>query len=156
MRSLALFFLALLTGAGLAHADSGVTEITAIIQHQASAIAAVDAEALKTDWVEGGSIIDNFAPYYWTGPGFQAAWIKGFSDGVSQGGLKNLRVRVKKALQVLITGDAAYATCPVKVSWTAKGKRWNEDGIWTMALKQTDAGWRIVSWAWGGPAPTSH
>jgi hypothetical protein len=153
MRLLALFVLCFLAGAGPVRADSGLVEIIALIKRQASAIATADATTFKADWIDGGSIVDGFPPYLWIGPGFQDGWMRDFAKGVATAGLTNFRVSVKKAQQISIAGDTAYAVVPTSVTWDDKGKHGREHGTWTIVLKHSGAGWKILAWAWGGPPP---
>ena len=47
------------------------------------------------------------------------------------------------------TGDRAHAVLPAKYSYRLHGKPVNEAGLFTFALQNCDAGWRIAGWAWG-------
>jgi len=48
-----------------------------------------------------------------------------------------------------MTGDAAYLVFPATMKFQVHGKQVTQSGaVFTVALRQVPAGWRIASWAW--------
>ena len=136
--------------------DSGESQIIALIQHQANAIAALDKIAFKADWIDGGSIMDDLPPHLFIGSGFQETWFNAYQMAAANNQLKNIKVRVAKAKKIEITGDVAYAVVPATFLWKEKNKSMIMNLTWTFALKNIDGKWRIASWAIGSNQPRTR
>jgi len=93
-------------------------------------------------------IIDDFAPHVWQGATACADWAAGLAAAAKAAGDTDAVVSTGKPLQLIVTGDRAYAVLPAKYIYKENGKPVKEPGLWTFAFQKLDAGWRISGWAW--------
>jgi hypothetical protein len=64
-------------------------------------------------------------------------------------GAKEYQVTLGKPLHANVTGNAAYVVIPATMAFKLKGKQITQSGaVFTLALRNLPAGWRIASWAW--------
>jgi len=99
-----------------------------------TAVAMCDAEV---------SILDEFPPHAWHGPTACADWWKGLLAYNEKSGITDGDAKLGKAWTVELTGDRAYFVAPM--TYTYKHK---ETATFSVALKRTQAGWRITCWAY--------
>jgi ketosteroid isomerase-like protein len=103
------------------------------------------AVALGTDEM---SIIDEFPPHEWHGPGAFAKWFADYDADAKKNGITDGKVTIGKARHVDINGDRAYAVLSATYSWKQNGKPKKESSLWTFTLLKTKDGWRITGWCW--------
>jgi ketosteroid isomerase-like protein len=108
-----------------------------------------DAKSVAAACVDDASLIDEFPPHEWHGPGACAKWL---SDGESfnqANAVTDLVVVLRSPLRVDITGDRAYVVGRGSLSYKMKGKAEKETGsVYTFALLKGPDGWRITGFAW--------
>jgi hypothetical protein len=57
-------------------------------------------------------------------------------------------------LHATVTGDSAYVVFPATMTFKIHGKQLTQSGaIFTTALRHSNDGWRIASWAWAKGQP---
>jgi len=101
---------------------------------------------------EQTSIVDEFPPHEWHGPGTCAKWVVDLTAFNKSIGLTDGIVTLKKPRRIDITADRAYVVVPTDFRYKEHGKDGAELGaLWTVALQKTQAGWRITGWAWSRP-----
>ena len=67
-------------------------------------------------------------------------------------GLTDPVVTLGKPRRVDVTGDRAYVVVPTEFNFKEHGKPGKEAGaLFTVALQNSAAGWRITGWAWSRP-----
>jgi len=108
-----------------------------------TAIAMCDAET---------SILDEFPPHAWHGPTACADWWKGLLEYNQKSGITDGDATLGKTWTVDVTGDRAYFVAPMTYTYKQKGKSVKESASFAVALKRTQAGWRITSWAYSKQA----
>jgi hypothetical protein len=104
-----------------------------------TAVAMCDAEV---------SILDEFPPHAWHGPTACADWYKGLLAYNKKSGITDGDATLGKAWTVDVTGDRAYFVTPMTYTYKQNGKSVKETATFSVALKRTEAGWRITSWAY--------
>jgi hypothetical protein len=98
---------------------------------------------------EQTSIIDEFPPHEWHGPGACATWANDFGADAQRNGITDGFVSLGKPRHVDVTTDHAYVVAPATYAYKRKGKPVQETGATlTLALQKVAAGWRITGWAW--------
>ncbi len=98
------------------------------------------------------SIVDEFPPHEWHGPGSCAKWVAELAAYNRQLGLTDGITTLRKIRRLDITGDRAYVVAPTDFNFKAHGKPGKEVGaLFTVALHKTPGGWRITGWAWSRP-----
>ena len=103
------------------------------------------AIALATDEM---SIIDEFPPHEWHGPGAFKKWFADYDVNAKKEGITDGVVTIGKTKHVDVSGDRAYAVVNATYTWKQNGKPQKEAASWTFSLVKTKDGWRITGWAW--------
>lgn len=108
-----------------------------------------DTKSALAACAEQTSIIDEFPPHEWHGPGACAKWAAGFDLDAKKNGITETVVTLGKPLHLDVTGDYAYVVVPSDYAFKQKGKPMKESGsLFTFALHRGATGWRIVGWSW--------
>lgn len=95
------------------------------------------------------SIIDEFPPHEWHGPGACMNWANDYDADAKRNGITDGVVTLGKPSHIDINGNHAYVVIPSNYIFKKKGKRVAEIGsMFTFALQKEDAGWRITGWSW--------
>jgi hypothetical protein len=92
------------------------------------------------------SIIDEFPPHVWNSC---ADWAKAFGEFNDKNAVTDADAKILAPWSVDVDGDRAYVVAPATYTYKLKGKLMKEPhAVLTVALKKTDAGWRITAWTW--------
>jgi len=95
------------------------------------------------------SILDEFPPFAWQGPGACAQWLEDYDTNARTEGLTEGAVVLGAVRHVDIVGDRAYVVSGVAFTWRRRGEPQEETGAtFTCALARGVAGWQITGWAW--------
>jgi hypothetical protein len=109
-------------------------------KHMDKAVAACDSPV---------SILDEFPPHQWYGPTACADWAKALNAYDEKIGLTDGVAKLGTPWTVEVTGDRAYFVAPATYTFKQHGKPGSEPhAVFTVALRRTEAGWRITSWTW--------
>ncbi len=115
---------------------------------------AADINRAASYWTANQSMVDEFAPYHWTGPNAVRNWWAGFLADSKKSGATDAVVVTTARPHILQTATHAYVVQPARVELKVKGKPVAINGLLTFALDRTTAGWKIASCAWSDqPAP---
>jgi len=97
------------------------------------------------------AIIDEFAPYVWTGAtGFQD-WAADLTADSSKNGFTSARINLKHPQRVDVVGDRGYVVFPACIDVKVKDSTMVENGTMTFTLLSADQ-WKITGWSWAGGA----
>ena len=95
------------------------------------------------------SILDEFPPHEWHGPTACADWWKALDAYDEKNGITDGVATLGTPWTVDVAGDRAYFVSPATYTYKQHGKLVEEShSVFTVALKRTQAGWRITAWAW--------
>ena len=94
------------------------------------------------------SILDEFPPHEWHGPNACTAWWKGLLAYDDQNGITDGDAPLGTPQTVDIDGDRAYFVAPITYKYKQHGKPVKETAAFAVALRRTQAGWRITGWAY--------
>ena len=95
------------------------------------------------------SILDEFPPHIWHGPTACADWWKALLAYDEKSGITDGDAKLGPPWTVDVSGDRAYFVGPAVYTFKQHGKPVQEPhAVFTVALRRTDAGWRITSWTW--------
>ncbi len=137
-------------GQALAADDSGIMKpVNGFIDATGKA---ADINRAASYWTANQSMVDEFAPYHWTGPTAVRAWWAGFLADSKKSGATDAVVTSTAAPHIVQTPSHAYVVQPARVTLKVKGHPVREDGLLTFALDRTKAGWKIASCAWASQA----
>jgi hypothetical protein len=93
-------------------------------------------------------IVDEFAPYAWTGAGSPQRWLDGYAKYAQANGVSGGRVDYGKPLQATSDGKSAYVVLPTTYRFVQKGIKMAEPSTMTFVLKHEGNGWKIASWTY--------
>ena len=108
-----------------------------------------DVKSALAACAEQTSIVDEFPPHEWHGPGACAMWAKDFDTDAKKNGITDGKVTIGKPRHVDIAGDRAYVVVPASYAYKLKGKPMKETGsMLTIALQKGASGWLMTGWTW--------
>ncbi|QUD89838.1 hypothetical protein [Phenylobacterium montanum] len=116
------------------------------IERIARFIAGGEEACLSAFADDGVTIVENFAPYLFTGPAAAQRWAEAMRAHTTR--LTNLAHRFEPACDFSITEDRAYFSLPTHWSGTVDGRRFEEDGGWAFVLVNEHGDWRVLSYGW--------
>ena len=99
------------------------------------------------------SIIDEFAPYHWSGPKAVTTWWAGFVADSKTSGMTDADMAMGAPTRVLTTAHHAYVVAPAVLTFKLKGAPGRETGTFAFSLDKTPKGWRIAAFSWAGDKP---
>ncbi|HWT05317.1 MAG TPA: hypothetical protein VN224_06130 [Xanthomonadales bacterium] len=108
-----------------------------------------DAATLRATCAPATPIIDEFAPYSWSGPDTCARWAAAFKAFAAQAKLSGFKGTVAPKPFIDVTGTKAYVVAQVTFTATMAGKPMSEQGTWTFVTAKSGTAWKITSMAWG-------
>jgi hypothetical protein len=134
-------------------AESGPAAVMAVIHQFVDGFNRGDMKAALAACASPASIIDEFAPHHWDGPNACADWARDLAAANKQAGITGGIVTLGRPWILDVDGDRngyyAYVVIPASFAYRVRGTPQKESGsIFTLALKTTSAGWRIVAWSW--------
>jgi hypothetical protein len=94
------------------------------------------------------SILDEFPPHEWHGPMACAEWWDALGTYNDKSGITDGDGTLGTPWNVDVTGDRAYFVAPMTYTYKQHGKAIKESAAFAVALKRTQAGWRITAWAY--------
>jgi hypothetical protein len=109
-----------------------------------------DSDSAKSisSCADDATVIDDFPPFEWRGPGACANWSKAFDSFAQQNGITDPVGTVGKPKQFTVNADRAYVVVPATFSYMMKDKPVKLTAIATFTLHKTASGWRITAWSW--------
>jgi ketosteroid isomerase-like protein len=108
-----------------------------------------DTKTMLAAGADQMSILDEFPPHEWHGPGAFAKWMSDYDADAAKNGITDGIVTFGQPSHVDVTGDHAYVVMPADYKFKQHGKPEGEVGsIITITLQNGPDGWRINGWAW--------
>lgn len=92
------------------------------------------------------TIIENFAPYIFSGASAVRDWTAGFRAHAAS--LAELNATFGEAQDFSVDGGRVYFSLPTTWTGTSGGKRFSEDGGWAFVLARESADWRVQAYGW--------
>jgi hypothetical protein len=100
------------------------------------------------------TIVENFAPYIFEGPGAVAGWSAGMRGHLTA--TSNLRHAFGPAYDFSRSGERVYFSLPTTWRGTSGGKAFTENGGWSFVLVQQGGAWRVRGYGWAVTALTAE
>jgi len=138
-----------LAAAPVAHAGDAGMEAT--IRQFADAFNKGDMKTAKALHVAAPIIVDEIAPYSWSGPKAFDSWGADLGKAEAAEGKSGGKVTIGAPTRENIAGDHAYVVAPTTYTFLQKGQTMRETSQITMVLAKDASGWKIASWTWTGP-----
>ena len=93
-------------------------------------------------------ILDEFAPYAWSGPTAIMGWGGDFAKFAVAKGVLGGVVQINDPSVAEVNGDRAYVVAPSVITFKTRDGQIKNAGSFTFALVKTADGWKIQSWAY--------
>jgi hypothetical protein len=93
-------------------------------------------------------IVDEFAPYLWSGDQAVASWGAAYGAYAGGKGLTGGSVTLGEPTFAEVTGVAAYVISPSVIVETSKAGSEKHTGTFAFTLVKLADGWRIKSWSY--------
>ncbi len=146
---LGLLFLMTPSITNAATAPTPPREILALAQTVIDAGNANDATRLTQLYTDDAVVIDEGAPFRWTGPEAGVKWWQHVEKAVAAGhATLHATARPPTEYRVDREGDDAYLIQPVTVTIASGGKTRSEDGTQTYTFHKANGTWKISSATW--------
>lgn len=140
---------AALTFSAAAHA--GDAEVEKPIRQMEASFNKGDVAGAKAAHVATPYIVDEIAPYHWSGKGSFDRWLASLSSSEKAEGKTDGVVALGDALVEKVKGSHAYVVVPSTYTYKQAGKKFRETGTMTFALSKRKDGWKISAWTWASP-----
>jgi len=95
---------------------------------------------------EGVAILENFAPYLFTGPGAVTGWARAMRAHAEH--LRDMVHSFGPAQDFASDGARAYFSLPTHWTGISRSVRFAEDGGWAFVLVREAGGWRVRHYGW--------
>ena len=138
----------LMTGPLLAAEKSEKADVMDVVDQLLDAFNKGDTKTVLALCVDDMSILDDFPPHEWHGPGAFSKWFADYDADSKKKGITDGMVTIGKPRHVDVTGDRAYVVAPANYTYKQNGKPKKEAGEDTYTLQKGKDGWRITGWAW--------
>jgi hypothetical protein len=133
-----------MTGACISTAQaSDKSDIEATLRKAFAAANAGDTAGMNI--APGGVVIDEFAPFHWTGFG---GWGPAYAAYNAQNAVTGARTTILGFRHINVSGTHAYAVLRVAYTYKEHGKPRKEAGTEVFVLEKGATGWQSNSFAW--------
>jgi hypothetical protein len=103
------------------------------------------AQAACTDET---SIVDDFPPHEWAGPGATTRWYREMAAMATESGMSDWSVTLAEPRHITVSDRHAYVVIPADVRWQQDGASTGRTAALTVALREEAEGWRISAFTW--------
>ena len=110
-----------------------------------------DIAAVKALHVASPTIVDNVAPFAWSGPDAFDRWLADLGKAETAEGKSGGRVTFAPIVDEIVRGERAYVVARSAYAYTQRGHKMRETGFTAFVLVKSGAGWKVESWAWASP-----
>lgn len=98
------------------------------------------------------TIVDNVAPYLWSGPAAFDTWIADLARAEASEGKTDGVVWFGGPVDEAVSGGRAFVVTPCVYTYKQRGRPVREEGMTSFTLVKQGGGWKVGSWAWASPA----
>lgn len=108
-----------------------------------------DVDALAAACADPMQILDGMAPHVWQGPTATRDWWRDVLADGEHVGASGYHVTLGEPRHVDVKGEFGYVVVPTTMAFDLNGQRIvQKRGVFTVALQNGDAGWRLTAWTW--------
>jgi ketosteroid isomerase-like protein len=129
-------------------------DATAVVTSVLDKFNAGDIKAFFTAHQDGAIIVDEFAPYIWSGSNSAQRWAGDYTKDAEKRGISGGRVDYAKPIQASSDGAFAYIVIPTTYRFTQNAKQMGGKGSMTFVMTRRGTNWKIASWTYSGATPT--
>ena len=114
----------------------------------ASGAASANSAVLSTVCVSDVTIVDEFAPFEWSGPGAARRYAAGVQADYLKDNVRDTQVAIEDPRYFDVKGGMAWASVPATFSYLFAGKRTSEVGMFAFVLVKSGDAWKVKSSSW--------
>ncbi len=140
------------SAASAASSDPSTAALLRPIDVLVRGIDARSAGTVASAYVFAPAIVDEFAPFRWSGGAAAARWYRDFSGVATTAALEHIRVIRHAPSYVMVSGGRAWLVVPTDYLYDVAGKAQRESAAWTFVLVSGARGWRIEASTWAKTA----
>lgn len=126
-------------------------QLTAVMKPIATAISAAntgDFKLLHAQYTAASTIVDEFAPFEWTGANAQDRWFADFGKTAGELKMTDTKLVLGAPKYHYVAGTRAYVVVPLSVTARIARKPYTESGSVALTLQRVGGAWKISSQAW--------
>ncbi len=127
--------------------------VTETITKSFAALDKGDNAGFIASWSPDAVVIDDFAPFFWTGAGSLDHWMDALGPHETAAGISHDHLTLHVPRRLEIGGGRAWAVLPITYQFSQAGKTVVDDAVVTFVLEKQAGIWKIISMAWGGNKP---
>lgn len=125
--------------------------VEAPIQRMMDAFNKGDIAAVKAAHVASPTIVDNVAPFSWSGPDAFDRWLADLGKAEAAAGKTGGVVTFTPVVDEIVSGDRAYVTTRGSYAYQQNGRAMRETGYVSFVLVKVGSEWKVQSWSWASP-----
>jgi hypothetical protein len=99
-------------------------------------------------YVPAPTIVDEFAPFQWSGSKASSRWLHDFGSATRLEGMTGLNLQRHAPSYMRVNGSRAWVIVPMDLTFYKAGTRQREEGAWTFVLVWSGRSWRIDTSSW--------
>lgn len=126
--------------------------IEAPIQRMMDGFNKGDIASVKSTHVASPTIVDNVAPFYWSGPDAFDQWVTDLTKAEAAEGKTDGVVTFAPIVDEVVHGDRAYVVTRSIYAYKKKGSSMREVGYTSFVLEKVGSEWKVASWSWASPS----
>jgi len=111
-----------------------------------------DLAVVKAAHVASPTIVDDVAPFRWSGPDAFDSWIADLAKAEAAEGRTDGAVWFGDPVDEVVEGDRAYVVTPSSYTFRQQGQTLRETGTVAFVLVRQGDEWKVESWSWASPA----
>ena len=139
-------------GATAATAAPSTATLLVPVDRLIRGIDAQSAGTIASAYVFAPSIVDEFAPFRWSGGAAATRWYRDFAAVAKTSGLAHIRVLRHAPSYTSFVSGRAWLVVPTDYAYDVAGKAQRESAAWTFVLVSGARGWRIEASTWAKTA----
>jgi ketosteroid isomerase-like protein len=141
-------------GAGTARAQDPIAETSHVVAGFVDAVNKGQMDKAIGYFAASATVVDDLAPYRWSGPGAGAAWIAAMGANAGAKGMAAIQMKADDPSRIEVAQDHAYLVAPGLLTLTyTDGRTEHAKGQLAFTLTHGAGGWKIDTLTWTGPAP---
>lgn len=112
-----------------------------------------DVKRAMATFAPSVAIVDDVAPFQWSGPKAMATWVNDLTASESKAGITDGKVTVGAPLREVTDGARAYVVVPTVYHFKEHGRPMHDTARMALVLRKIGGSWLIVAWTWAGATP---
>lgn len=112
-----------------------------------------DMNAFSAGHAQNAVIVDEFAPYMWTGADAPKRWLEDYGKDATAKVISNSHMDYATPIRAEASETSAYIVMPTIYSFQQGGKKKSAAGSMTFVMTKVANDWKIASWTYSAAAP---